>query len=43
MNKVQIDRDDLFFSDGVVIIDKNKKIVAFNEATRRITGYNKDD
>ena len=43
MNKIQIDQDDLFFPDGVVIIDKNKRIVAFNEAASRISGYNEQE
>ena len=43
MKKIQIAQDDLFFPDGVVIIDKNKNIVAFNEAASRITGYNEHE
>ncbi len=43
MDKVQLDSNDLYSPDGVVIIDKNKKIVTFNEAARRITGYKDND
>jgi PAS domain S-box-containing protein len=43
MKKIQIAQDDLFFPDGVIIIDKNNNIVAFNEAASRITGYNEHE
>ncbi len=43
MNKIIIDKNDLYSPDGVIIIDNSGKIVAFNEAARRITGYKDDD
>ncbi len=43
MDKIQLDSNELYSPDGVVIIDKNKKIITFNEAARRITGYKKNE
>jgi PAS domain S-box-containing protein len=43
MDKINIDKNDLYFPDAVVIIDTNYKIITFNEAARRITGYKEND
>jgi PAS domain S-box-containing protein len=43
MNSVNIDKKDIYSPDGVIIIDNNRKIIAFNEAARRITGYKEDE
>jgi PAS domain S-box-containing protein len=43
MDKINIDKNDIYSPDGVIIIDKNGKIIAFNEAARRITGYKEAD
>jgi PAS domain S-box-containing protein len=43
MEKINIDKSDIYAPDGVIIIDNNRKIIAFNEAARRITGYKEDD
>ena len=38
-----MDKNNIYSPDGVIIIDNNSKIIAFNEAARRITGYKEDD
>ena len=43
MDKVSIEQHDIYVPDGVIIIDHGGKIVAFNEAARRITGYEEED
>jgi PAS domain S-box-containing protein len=43
MDAVNIDKKDIYSPDGVIIIDHNRKIIAFNEAARRITGYKEDE
>lgn len=43
MDKIDIDKKNIYSPDGVIIIDNNSKIIAFNEAARRITGYKEDD
>jgi sigma-54 dependent transcriptional regulator, acetoin dehydrogenase operon transcriptional activator AcoR len=43
LDNINIDRNDIFSPDGVIIIDHSGKIIAFNEAARRITGYNEVD
>ncbi len=43
MDKINIDKNNIYSPDGVIIIDNNSKIIAFNEAARRITGYKEDD
>jgi PAS domain S-box-containing protein len=43
MDKINIDKYNLYSADGVIIIDRDSKIIAFNEAARRITGYHDDE
>jgi len=43
MEKISISKNDLYSPDGIIIIDNNEKIIAFNEAARRLTGYSDDD
>ena len=43
MDNINIDKNDIYSPDGVIIIDHSSKIIAFNEAARRITGYNEVD
>ena len=43
MKKININKDNIYSPDGVIIIDNNGKIIAFNEAARRITGYEEED
>ena len=37
------DKNNIYSPDGVIIIDNNKKIIAFNDAARRITGFSEKD
>lgn len=43
MNRVTTIKNDIYSPDGVIIIDNNGKIIAFNEAARRITGYQESE
>jgi PAS domain S-box-containing protein len=43
MNTINIDKYDLYSADGVIIIDDDSKIITFNEAARRITGYSDEE
>ena len=43
MDKLTIEQQDVYAPDGVIIIDHSGKIIAFNEAARRITGYKEAD
>jgi len=43
MDTINIDKYDLYSADGVIIIDGDSKIIAFNEAARRITGYTDEE
>jgi PAS domain S-box-containing protein len=39
MEKLNISQEDIVAPDGIVVIDRDKKIIAFNEAAQRITGF----
>jgi len=43
MEKLNIEQQDVYAPDGVIIIDHDGKIIAFNEAAQRITGYEEED
>lgn len=39
MEKLNISEEDIIAPDGIIVIDRDKKIIAFNEAAQRITGF----
>ncbi len=39
MGKLNISRQDIIAPDGIIVIDRDKKVIAFNEAAQRITGF----
>ncbi|MCB0270648.1 MAG: PAS domain-containing protein, partial [Calditrichaeota bacterium] len=39
MKKSEIPPEEVVAPDGIIVIDRDKKIIAFNEAAQRITGF----
>ncbi|MEZ4746816.1 MAG: sigma 54-interacting transcriptional regulator [Calditrichia bacterium] len=39
MKKTEIPPEEVVAPDGIIVIDRDKKIIAFNEAAQRITGF----